>query len=51
MDRELATELIGKWVHPTSEIEVANDIDQTNVSVWASPEWEEIELVALQEVS
>ena len=51
MDREPATEPIGKWVRPTSEIEVANDIDQMNVSIWVSLEWEEIELVALREVS
>ena len=49
MDRESATESFGKWVLPASKVQVANDVDQANILVGASPEQKEIEWVALRE--
>jgi hypothetical protein len=51
MDRELATKTIDKQVGPATKIEITNDIDDTDVSIRASPAWEEVELVALRKVS
>jgi hypothetical protein len=51
MDRKLLMEMMGKQVVPTSKIQVANDIDDAYVSIRASPHWDEINRISLQDVS
>ena len=51
MDRESATETVGKRFVTTSKIEFSNDIDDADISVRAGPACDEVEWVVLQEVS
>jgi len=51
MDRESATETVGKRFATTSKIEFSDNIDDADISVRAGPAWEKFEWVVLREVS
>ena len=48
MNREPATETMSKRLASTKKVQIANDVDDADVSIRASPVWEEVARVTLK---